>query len=271
MEKRILFPTDFSDRANHALSEAIQIAQALSAQLVIYHAYNRPYLEHDKHLDPEKLLRRTEIEIEEKFENLLLEYPTLNEVAHEFRKELGVSVRKIDELTNKEYFDLIIMATKGAKDFGELLGSKTARTIKSVDVPVMVFPDNTTLKGVRKLALACDYSEGSELETMQFLVDFAEKMSLSVDVISMNREERTLTDREKGIREEVKEKLQSIPSSFCYSFNDSVEYGIVDYATHHEVGLIVIVPKSYSFVERLFHESLTTKLAFHSPIPLLVL
>ena len=67
MEKTILFPTDFSDRADHALSEAIAIASAFSARLIIFHAYHRPVFKRDGKYDPETLLKQAEIQIEKQF------------------------------------------------------------------------------------------------------------------------------------------------------------------------------------------------------------
>ena len=265
--KTILFPTDFSERADKALDQAIELAVHLPAKLIIYHAYHRPVIADDHKFDVDDLLSKTQGKIEEKFRRMEVHHPHLKKVAHEFKKELGISVNKIQEMAEELKPDLIVMATKGAKGFGELLGSKTARTIKSVQVPVLVFPDDTGLKGIEKIGLACDYSQHTDLDHLKFLVTVAQQMDLKVEVISLNRDERTMTDREKDIRQKIRVKLEELPNSFNYTFSENIERGILDYAKNHEIGLIAIVPKSYNFMERLFHESLTTQLAFHSPIP----
>ncbi|MEL6274345.1 MAG: universal stress protein, partial [Bacteroidota bacterium] len=40
--QRILFPTDFSDAANHAFSYALRVAQVLNAKIIVFHAYEMP-------------------------------------------------------------------------------------------------------------------------------------------------------------------------------------------------------------------------------------
>ena len=113
MEKNILFPIDFSDRAASALSEAIPIAKSLHAKLVVYHVYHRPAPDHEQY-DLTQVLSTEAKHIDEEFQNLYDSHPDLKEIKHEFVKEVGVSVHEIPAYTDKYSFDLIVMATKGA-------------------------------------------------------------------------------------------------------------------------------------------------------------
>ena len=69
----------------------------------------------------------------------------------------------------------------------------------------------------------------------------------------------------------VRKKLESIKTTFNFTFHDKIDKGIIEYSKSNGIGLIAIVPKSYGFIEQLFHESLTEKMVFKSPIPLLIL
>lgn len=265
--KNILIPTDFSGRAGNALEQAIHLADRMGGRLLILHVYHRLIAEEDYEDRPDQL----EKSIDRKFAKLLKEHPGLNRVPHEFRKERGLSLDNIVETVQNEAIDLLVMATKGAKGFDEIWGTKTAKIIKRVDVPVFVIPDKTSLKRLKKVGLASDYSTSTVNREIQFLISLAKEMELTVDVITLNRDAKNMIRQELDNREVILKKLEEVKLDFHFTYHHSVEEGLVEYSLAHKVDLITILPKSYSFIERLFNESLTEKMTFHSPIPLLIL
>lgn len=265
--KTILFPTDFSERANKALKEAVDFSQQAGTRLIIYHAYHRPVKEEKTY----KSLQEKEKDIDQNFRSLLKTHPALNEIDYSFRKELGISTEKIIEIAASEEVDMIVMATKGANGFGELWGSKTAAIVKKVNIPVIVIPDHTTLSQVGVMALAYDYSREIEHGSLNALVQTAEVLKADIDVVSINMEERSMSEERIKMRKQVKSELENIPYSFSYSHQDDVEDGIMDYCHNNNIGLICIIPHHYNFIKMLFHDSLTQKMVFHSDIPLLVM
>jgi hypothetical protein len=167
--------------------------------------------------------------------------------------------------------DLIVMSTKGAVGLGELWGTKTAKIIKSVDIPVFVFPVNTTISDLNRIALACDYSEDTKFEKINFLIRLAELKNLEIDIVTLNRQEKTMTKEELANRKRILQMMEHLKPKVAFSHHENVKRGLIDYCKLNEVELISIVPKSYNFIERAFHDSLTMSMAFHSPIPFLVL
>lgn len=269
--RAILFPTDFSERSQQALDQAIVYAEKFSMKLIIYHAYHRPVTEWDTSRQLKRTLDDLEKDIDARFQKLLEQHKKLRAVNYEFRKELGLFIENVIDAAQEKDVQLIIMATKGARGFGELWGTKTARIIKSVRVPVLVLPDHTNLEAIGKVGLVCDYSKETNYHTLDFLLELAETLKLDVDVVTLNRDKKTMTTQELAYQQLVRKKLEDVPTTFNFSFNSNVENGIVEYSMNNDIGLIVILPKSYPFIEGLFRESLTQKMAFHSPLPLLVL
>ncbi len=267
-KKTLLFPTDFSPRASKALDQAIDFAQQFDYKLLIYHVYHRPIVTEGTSTT---LLRQVEGKAEKNFQNLEKKHPNLKNVSYKCRKELGISIDSIVSTAKKEEAELIIMATKGAKGFGELWGTKTAKIIKSVSIPVLVIPDNSSISGIEKVGLACDYSMKTDYDQLSFLIKIAKKLKLDVDVITLNRDEKTMTPGELKNRELMKSQFKKKGTSFSFTFNNNIEEGIIKYCTQNDIGLIAILPKSYSYIRSIFHESLTEKMLFHSPLPLLVL
>jgi len=265
--KTILVPTDFTDRANNALDQAIHLAEKTTSKLVIYHFYHRPIVDRDA----DCALAELEEKIEFKFQNLLRVLPDLKHVPYEFKKVIGTTVEKITGRVNTGGVDMLVMATKGAKGLNEIWGTKTAKIVKMIQKPVFVIPDNTSLKNLNKVALACDYSLKTNYDALTTLTDLAEYLDFSIDVVTLNREEKTMTKTEHKHRNQMIELMGNVKASFNFTQHPHIDKGIMAYAKENDIDAVVILSKNYSFIESLFHESLTDKMVFNSPIPLMVI
>ncbi|HET6225840.1 MAG TPA: universal stress protein [Bacteroidia bacterium] len=71
--------------------------------------------------------------------------------------------------------------------------------------------------------------------------------------------------------ENLKSKLSGIKHQFVFSENENVVEGINEFVKKNKVDIVTIVPHQYNLLERLFHTSISKKLAFHTHVPLLVL
>jgi nucleotide-binding universal stress UspA family protein len=269
--KTILFPTDFSERSHQALDQAIACAEQLGMKLLIYHTYTRPVTEWNTGRSLTQRLQALERRIDATFDKLPDQHKQLSGVPYEFRKGIGLLDEEIISIVQEEEIALIIMATKGAKGFGELWGTKTARIVKGVSVPVLVLPDHTSLNAVEKVGLVCDYSKEANYHTLDFMLKLVKALGLDIDVITLNRDQKTLTSQQLAYQQLVRKKLEDASPTFHSTFNSQVEEGIMEYSAANGIGLIAILPKSHGFIEGLFRESLTKKMTFHSSIPLLVL
>lgn len=265
---KILFPTDFSEQSIHVLKETVSLNQKLNYELVILHAYSRP---HSEGFDQEGKLDQIEKNVKNDFDSLTKEIPGLRDQNHSFQKVLGDVIDSVIYYVEHESVGLIVMSTKGAVGIGELFGTKTAKIIKSVDIPVMVVPKDATLMPINKVGLACDYSEETSPKKLDLLTKLAEALKFELDLITLNRDEKTMTVREKDNRESLEKSLENVSHTFHFVTSGNVEWGLIKYARSNDLNMITVIPKSYNFIERIFHESLTQDMAFHSPLPVLVL
>lgn len=265
---KILFPTDFSKQSIQALKETVKLNQQLNEELVILHAYSRPYAEG---FDQKGNLDQMEGDVKRNFQKLNKEIPELNAQNHSFKQVLGDIIDAVVYYVNNESIDLIVMSTKGAVGIGELFGTKTAKIIKSVNVPVIVVPKDASLMPISKLGLACDYSLETPAKKLKVLNQLAEALKFEMDLITLNRDEKTMTANEQNNRKSLEDAIVKIAHTSHFEKSSNVEWGLIKYAKSNELNMIAVIPKSYNFIERIFHESLTKEMAFHSPMPVLVL
>jgi nucleotide-binding universal stress UspA family protein len=271
MTKNLLFPTDFTDHSIKALEEALILNRKLKYHITVFHAFSRPFTENKSGFKESLGLKQLEERIDKQFAKLEKALPELAKHQHTLVRKLGYSVDLIPEYVKEHDISLIVMNTKGAVGVGELWGTKTARIIKMVEIPAVVIPTGTRLSELSELGLACDFSDDTEYDKVAFLIEIAEKCAIPIDIITLNRHEKTMTKDELKNRDKLLQLVKNIPAKISYRESNSIKKGLIDYCRSNEIGLLGILPKSYNFIERVFHESLTTRMAFNSPIPILVL
>ncbi|HUV37954.1 MAG TPA: universal stress protein [Patescibacteria group bacterium] len=173
--KKVLFPTDFSELANHALPYAIKMAKIFDAELIMLHAVT--LYEHDPN-DPEHhfpALQSYCAEVSKLADSDL-------QVCIEELGEVGVSVRKeviqgvsphaaiLEFIKDEGDIGLIVMSTHGRSGLKHvLLGSVTENVIRYSPCAVLVVkqPEHEFIDPgtgevhIRKILFPVDFSEES--------------------------------------------------------------------------------------------------------------
>lgn len=145
--KTILFPTDFSDSADHALTQAVELAMAHKAKLHIFHAILL-HTEDPRHL--EDLLKDYVVQVEKDALGFL------EEKSGELRKrgldvEISTerSVSAFEAIMDKEKAlqpDLIVMGTHGRTGLGKiLLGSVAEKVLRYAETHVLTLRQDAAI------------------------------------------------------------------------------------------------------------------------------
>jgi len=259
--RQILFPTDFSETSVQCLNTVLPFLIKGKNQLVIVHGAQRK----------RKSLAADKVAVQESFDQFVKACPLLDEINFEIRWDFKVSRDFILQESDKVECDMIIMPTNGAKGLDRLWGSRTESVVRDAIVPVIVLPIGAGLQEVNKIILAVDFADVSCDHRLLPLLHIADQMKTEIDVLTINRKESQLSRKEKLHRKQLKYRLEEFPHRFSHHFENEVGDGLIKYAKDHEASLIAIMPHDYHFVESLFHESLSRKMIYESPIPLLIL
>ncbi len=136
--QRILFPTDYSACAKHAMSVASDLAQAYSARILIIHVAesvgpgNVTFGEAASALQPQGYQKRLLADLE----NV---HPSLEGITVEYLVDEGDPSRRIAALCEEQKCDLIVMGTNGRTGLQRLLtlGSTTSYVVRHATCPVL--------------------------------------------------------------------------------------------------------------------------------------
>jgi len=144
--RRILFPTDFSEYAEHAWSYALTFAQEFGAEVHLLHVVAPPPRLTEAYavnFDPEKMVKALTGEANASMDRTVEAAKSWGLI---FRREVrvGVDFREIIDYVTKHDIDLIVMATHGRTGLAHaLLGSVAEKVVRKSPCPVLTIKHPT--------------------------------------------------------------------------------------------------------------------------------
>ncbi len=262
--KKLLVPTDFSATANNALEYAIALANIFGSEITLLHTY-RVYSSTGSFISVESF-------IQEDAANELLKIvrwaePQLKNNATIVRKIIkGDTVDIVMDLTAHADYDLIIMGTKGTSGLAEIfIGSTTNSVIKNVALPVLAVPSGFAFHSIQNIVLAVDEKEVFNAELLSPVIQIAQNYNAMLRVYHKD----VAND---GLNAAVDQYLEGLERTYHYELDtDNINESINHFVAEYHADLLCMIRRQRSFLEEIFHDSVTTREVFSSPVPLLVL
>lgn len=274
----IVVPTDFSVTAKNAALYAIQLAEDLGVtKVVFYHAYQfpvsvDPMMPTLQMMDLDEIKKIAESGLSS-FVNQVRD-SIATKVVIEAVNEFNVLDTGLEQLCEKLQPRLIVMGiTGGGKVEEVLVGSNTTTISRKSKVPVIIVPAECKYTPLEEIVLACDLKKVAEttpVNPIRELLNRVDQTRLKFHILNVTEEGQAVTD-EQASQSEVAESLfrQYNPHFHFVEGNDFKEV-INNFATAHEIDLIITIPKKHGLFEKLFSRNHTKLLAFHSHVPLMV-
>lgn len=275
--KKILFPTDFSKTSLNAFVYALHFAKNISAEIIILHVYELPIIDTNYTDTPIYLTQIYESIDLSNFENFKDQVPTLYALAKEYDLEdiklnnvllEGDLAINMLELIDKEEIDIVVMGTHGASGWKEIfVGSMTAKIMASTQTIVLGVPEASEFEPIKRIVFTTKFKD-EDIDALLKITEMAENFNAHIDCLYV-KPPRSLMLPELIKKWETMFEDKNV--DFHIIESDAVEQTIIDFVTEHKSNILATLTHNRGFFERLFHQSLTQKLAFHSQIPLLVL
>jgi len=267
----ILIPTDLSDLSKIAIQYAIKIVNKLGGTITLLHVINI--------IQPTRAAMRLQLKSLEK-ELVETAKEDLQNFVNDISKKLKTNEPIKIKVVKGAYFNdtvkreakklrtgLIVMGTRGATGLRKyVLGSNTASVIEVSHVPVLAVPELGDFKSFKTVVYATDLKHTQkELKT---LMPYLENFDSTVHLIHITSSLKEVSSLEKKIDTIVqKSGIQNI--IFRVMVNKDIDEAIEHYVTVSKADLLAMFTHDVTFYEKLFHRSMTRKMAFQSKIPLL--
>jgi len=283
--KNILVLTDFTENAAHAAKSAVLFAGALNTNLLLHNTLTAlpvssyysdyaggPWIADD--------FTERQDENQEKLSNLAesLEQaiaklpPELHKpvVRCESREgNLGESVAAIIEEKNVE---LIVMGASSEGTFEHVVnGSDTRSIIKHATRPVLVIPQNSVMKKLRKVIFATDFDE-ADMIGLRYLVKLAKLFTFEIEVVHVSiigKTDFSALEREVSFLKQVN-KLKFRDIIFKETRGKDVVGRLSDICNEDKADILALVHYQHSLLGRILISSTTKKALSKQQIPLLI-
>lgn len=270
--RTFLIPTDFSAAANNAVEYAAKFAQKADAKIVLANI-QLP--------DPHE----TVIE-QGNLSYIQNAHEILEDMSSSIRDTFSISCTFLTEEANETFQkaiaklssekDLIIMGTNGADDLYQyFFGTNTYQVVKKVKCPVLVIPEGSNYKAVKKIVFAWDYSPYSKAALLQ-ICHLLGIFDPEITLLHISRANSTVSNE---VFDAIKEEIGS-----CSSENMNIRYDrifcedtehftdkMIDYMSDNNADLLVVAHYERGFIPRMFHGNILRKLTDTVNYPLLVL
>ena len=263
---RVLLPTDFSENAILASKFAVDIANRTNGHIFVLHAYDVPHYERSM---TTSLLIEMKKSAEQNMKEFEMAHLAGTGVSYECHVMIGNPIRLSREMVRNHELGMVVMGTKGANGIEEfLIGSNAASVIHNVDVPVLVIPPDSEVKDFKKIVLATDLEFKNKKPPLVRLANFARVYNAEIFLLHIQYGRGAET----GTRELIAEAMGDVKHSYHINAKtEDIEATILEFCEQKGTDVVSAISKRYGFFQGLFHKSLTSKLAYHSKIPLLAL
>lgn len=276
--KTLLVLTDFSSSAFNAAKYVAELSKDLQTdRILIYHS---SYLD-----DPELILvteiavmapgvnTETEQEIIRKLERLKQELQAFTEaktVIETITNELPL-LDGIREIIKRENVDMVAAGMYGAGDKGNnSVGKHTVNLMKNRDFPFLIIPASANYEGIKISVLACDLRRTLDTLPADEIKAFVKQLGSKLLIVNIEHGEALGAAGYLTEETALHNLLDNVNPEFHYLNQENTIEGILDFAQNQQANLIIAVPKQRGFLENLFHESSTKKLAVNTLVPLLL-
>lgn len=277
--KTILLPTDFSDNAWNAIFTALKLFYDHQCQFVLIHTY-QPDLANvlgdhgEKRLGViyESMEEESRIQMKKITDYLRTHHKNPR---HQFKTlcRPGDLINVVKQQMESHPADMIVIGTQGATGAKRvLLGSNTVRMFKFIKKrPVLAVPATFDFQRLRHVVFPTDYMHYYEKFEIQTLTDLVRDWKATLHVVYA-AQEFELKPTQQSNKKLLKMHLEGLDTRFTeIPLEKHLVNSLEGYARSVRADLLVLMQHKHSFFETLTREKVVKRIAFDSPLPLLIL
>jgi len=270
---KIIAPVDFSDVSINAVQYAAQLAAALNKTLIITHVVQLPVVYGDVPM-PVGEYESLVAEAKEKMDDLVkaLEQTTQGQAIIHTEVKVGSPVYELVHSCKPDQVYCIVMGTHGAGSVERFfLGSTTQSVITESKCPVLVIPQNFAFRKVFKVGFASDFKQVVKSTPAKKILEVIRQWNADLEILHVDPD---YAEFEPSVMEEgllLETMFEEIKPKFQFLHSGYIEESILNYAADNELDMLIVTPKSHSFLESLFMHQHTGDFVRQATVPVLIL
>jgi nucleotide-binding universal stress UspA family protein len=272
--ENILVPTDFSTCSRAALDYAVSMLNERGkGRITLLHVVAIPLSLKEEDTEFNNALELQKIE-QEQLTGYRIRYAVKFPAIHfEALSPTGFAQTEIQIAAEKTNADLIIMGTRGAGAMkGIFLGSNTAQLIRDSHRPLLAIPEETVFKSIEHIVFASKMQNGELQNILQILHLFGHPgLRMTLLHVDDGHHTNAVSDFENWVQHTIQPALKDLRLEVKTLQEPDVAEALHGFIEHSDAQMLVTATHKRNFIERIFDQSITRKLAFHLHVPLLAL
>lgn len=267
---RVIVPTDFSENARNAFAFAFE-HYGKDAEYILLNTYETPNAGSGGMLvSIDDILEKESLKELRKEEQIIRDiYPGLNLVTDSVHGSVEDGIHRVH---SKKPVDIVYIGTTGASGLKEvLLGSNAERVIRESLLPVMAIPSNCSYAPIKRVVLATDLKANHSEDVFNPLLKLLKDDRALLNIIHVHSGEDPVGRDLLAEREKLEQIFSSHLDSFEFINTSDIPQGINDFIENKTVDVLAMVPRKVNFFQRLFKQSISKDMAYHTKVPLLTL
>lgn len=268
--KKIIIPIDFSETSENALVYGLHLAKTLGAMIEVMHVYHpqiqaADYL--DEEVDSQEQYRREKFdEFVNGIESRWFGEPTGQIIQSKFC--IGFAADQLIKASSDEKETLIVMGSSGSSPgVKKFIGSVSTKVALYAKCPVYIIPPGATYLPLSNVVY-CSKETSMDSELALQVIELVKSNNPIVHLLHVGFEDqyRMKSLFEVWSQHYPSSKIKDVSVSF-----DNEGTRITKYCKSNEADLVILARKERTFLEELFHKSVTKDLVISALQPLLVL
>ena len=277
--KKVLILTDFSENAWNAVFTGLKLFEETDTMFFFLNCFEPKFdsLLGDKSKERlaiiyESLSKNSRSQLAE-----IDQYLSKNHLNKNHRFETvsigGDILNALESFTDKNNVDLVVMGTRGAsKSRGIFMGSNTVKVIRKFKrCPILAVPEDHDFKSLDNILFPTDFSHSFAPDQMSFILQLAERCASKIHIFQVSEELKL-----KEVQKLNKQNLETLFSPLVVEYHSTelkvdIKEAISRGVKATKANMIALIYYSHTILEKLTREPVVKKMAFNSPVPLLVL
>lgn len=275
--RKILVPTDFSDNAFKAIAYAAEIARAKKGIIHLLHviepSLNMATMQTDS--QNRKVVKNRSDRLQRTLKAARAVYPDIRIIPW---LAGGKVVDSILTYAREKKVNLVVMGTKGAGGLKKFfVGTVTAEVVSKSPVPVLTVPVSYQVQQPEKILFATNQFEKSK-RILNKITAIPKLFNSEIHVVVFKQtdgsEHADLIYNQEQLDDYLRFLREAFPALIFQGAllkGDNFEFATDSYCNEHGGDMMVMVTYPKSFFERIFQQSETKQMVFHSTRPILAI
>lgn len=268
--KTILIATDFSEASHNASLYGLELAKALEAKAVLFHAYENPVIAPDSiiidsfgkmgKIAADQMIKETGI-IEDQ-----------NSYPFETFCEEGSAAHTLIKKAKEINASIIVTGFKGnGKALRQIFGSTATALAKQSTVPVLIVPEQAKFFAPDSIVFANDISVDTDIHVLDNLKEIVERFKARLYVVKVVKNKTEEWHEVMNTAETLLMAVRKLDSEFDYPVDKDIVHALNEFTEKHKVKMVAMMPHKHFWSDIFFGKRNTTGMIFHTKIPLLIL